>query len=120
LLWLLSFLLARTLATFLPWSWAQSQGCDILHPTVSGFSQCICDQAIDSIRVHLLRCVHGGTPTLHRHTWCSSRFFRFHCEGCSILCFMWANTCFLNTIFLVTWQWVDIVLIRWKYNKVYN
>lgn len=30
------------------------------HPTARGFFQCICNQAIDSTRIHLFCCAHGG------------------------------------------------------------
>jgi hypothetical protein len=35
------------------------------HATICGFFICICGQPIDLIRIHLLRCVHGGNTLPH-------------------------------------------------------
>jgi hypothetical protein len=81
----------------------------LFYPTACGLSQCICGQPIDSIKIHLLHCVHGGECNVTHDAICDSfisivRDVNFHvsCKQTHVL---------LTPYLQWLWQQVNIVFI---------
>ncbi len=82
---------------------------DFPHPSVHGLSQCICDQPIDSIEIHLLCCAHERKHTItHYVIW---DFFASIAMDVGFHVLHKQIHILLAPSFWSSWQQMDIVLI---------